>query len=106
MSALEELRNQYYTKYGTDWDREMNLTEDEHIAWVEACYDYYENEGELSPTYIGNYTDDLYAGEPFEIVERVPVDDDGFDIVALPIWKVRVRDDEFYAYPENLFVNP
>lgn len=116
MSELDELREEFSKKYGGDWDRELHLTEDEHRAWVEACYDYYENECELKDVYGGPYTDQYeeWYGHPFEIVEPVSVDDNGYDLIALPLWMIRITDMEggsknpgiFAAYPEELFWDP
>lgn len=111
MSTLQELKEAYNEKYGEDWDRQEDLTEDEERAWVEACYDYYENECELKEVFGGPYSDDTEAwyGHPFEIIEPISCDDTGYDLISLPMWLVRITDDVaedpgvFAAYPEELF---
>lgn len=114
MSQLEELRAEYDERYGNQWDRAMDLTEQEEIAWVEACYDYYEEECERKEVFGGPYSDDKEAwyGHPFELVSRVSADDHDYDLCALPLWIIRIPDmegepddpGEFAAYPEELFV--
>lgn len=114
MSRLEELRAQYDAKYGTDWDREFDLTDDESREWILACYDYYENECERKNVFGGPYTDDKEAwyGHPFEIVSQVSPDDPDYDRISLPLWNIRITDvtgeepGVFAAYPEELFIDP
>lgn len=117
-SQLDYLQEQFDVKYGTGWER-YQLSDEDHKQWVNESYVYYEEECELSPTYISKYADDaIYGGLPFQIVEPVDPDEDGFDLETLPIWRVWVGEpdenryysentcDSVYAYPENLFVNP
>lgn len=114
--TLAELRREFDDKYGVDWDRTDDLTEEEEIEWVEACYDYYENECEQKDVYGGPYSDmaETWYGHPFELVSRVDVNDPDYDLCAMPLWLIRITDmdgdpedpGEFAAYPEELFIDP
>lgn len=113
MSRLEELRNEYNEKYGPDWNRQLDLTEEEEIAWIEAFYDFFDEEGQLKEAYGGPYTDQYeeWYGHPFEIIESIAPYTDGYDLISLPLWHIRITDMEgdpkdpgiFAAYPEELF---
>lgn len=114
MIRLDELQAEFEEKYGEDWDREY-LTEEEYDEWIEACFDYYENECEQKEIFGGPYSDmeESWYGHPFEIVERCTIEE-GYDPVSLPVWHIRITDMEgdpndpgmFAAYPEELFIDP
>lgn len=113
MTRLEELRQEYAERYGDNWDR-CHLSESEEQAWVEACYDYYENHCQQKDVFGGPYTDatEAWYGHPFEIVRHIEYGEEGYDPIALPMWIIRITDvveedpGEFAAYPEELFVEP
>lgn len=114
MGRHAELKEEFEEKYGQDWDR-PDLTEEEEVEWIEACYELYDEEGELRDVYGGPYTDEFekWYGHPFEIVEPIAPYTDGYDNCALPLYLIHITDMEddpddpgvFAAYPEELFLN-
>lgn len=113
MSRLDELNQQYSERFGEGWDREQ-LSESEYIEYLDAAYDYYENYCQRRDVLGGPYSDatEKWYGHPFEIVERVSVDNRDYDWITLPLWIIRIPDmeggpqdpGEFAAYPEELFI--
>lgn len=102
--AYYELQYAFEQKYGEDWQRSECLIEEEEIEWVNACYEYFETERSPRETYEPTYPDKAwFAGREFEIVERIPVDDPGYDISVLPMWRIKIGSEILPAYPEEIF---
>lgn len=113
MGAYANLVEEYTQKYG-ELNRDL-FTEEEEVAWVNACNEFYLTEKELKDVYGGPYTDqyEQWYGHPFEIVRAIEPYEEGYDLCALPLFIIRITDmegdpsdpGEFTAYPEELFVD-
>lgn len=101
---LDEVNDILDEKYGTGWTK-YDVTDDEAREWLDACYQYYENDCEQREVFGGRDTDpsDKVYGQPFEIIERVEYDDPDYDFTQKPLYKVRANGITFAAYPDEIF---
>lgn len=101
---LDEVNAELEAKYGDGWT-EFDVTEDEAREWLDACYVHYETECEQRETYGGHDADEdeWCYDKPFEILRRIEYDDTDYDFAQKPLYIVRIEDDEFAAYPDDLF---
>lgn len=98
-SDFDELNDWAYERGGRD-----ELCMRDQCIYITNCYDLYEQQEPMKRLHIngGGFNDN----EPFEIVERVNINDFEYDLCALPLWKVRVLNNDneiFAAYPEEIF---
>lgn len=100
----------YQNKFEKEWDKlhakypidREEMTEEQHIAYVNECFDLYEKEG-FAKKYWSPYGDyPEYIGMSFEVVGRCSENEDT-DLEVLPLWRVRFEDGfEGQAYPEEI----
>lgn len=106
-----ELYAFFAEKYGEDWTRTDDLTEDEEREWVESCYDFYEKR-EPWDEFESSISDNSHLWRaPFEIVEPISVDDPDYDLDVLPLWRIRItggdyEGEETVATPEEIWPEP
>lgn len=102
MDRVEELMTEFCSIYGDEWTRE-NLTEEEHAEWVDALYEYYENEFDPAPC--GVDVSPYQGREDYEIFSRLKT---GFmwpySLYDCPKWIIEFSPQEsFIAGPYDIW---
>lgn len=86
------------------------MTEDEHVTFVDYWFDKYEKEG-FSKVFCSPYDGEEHNnGKPFEVVGRVKaylgngdIKEDEADLETLPMWKIKFLDGKtMAAYAEEI----
>lgn len=92
-SSFEELNNNYPERFLMSYEQEL--------AYVEDCFDTYENIG-FEKTFQTEY-DDLsqYNGMKFEVIERLREPE--ADLETLPLWRIKLENGKVVVcYPEEI----
>lgn len=85
-SNINDLMVDFCSVYGDEWVRD-NLSEEQHASWVEALYDYYENNFERAP-YSGSVSGYRGRGD-YEVMSRVKAGPMwGYSLSELPRWVI------------------
>ena len=99
---------EFNKKWDSDLYEDMRNETNEQIrlqkmnGYVNDCFDMYETEG-FCDTFESPYESLIkHNGKKFSVVRRCSTDD-GFDIGALPAWKIKFEDgEEIEAMPEEI----
>lgn len=106
MNRIDELMTDFCSVYGDEWTR-ANLSDEEHIAWVDALYEYYESE--CSPAPFTGLPAGGYAGrDDYYITSRVKSGLGwSYTLDELPLWVIGFSPEEqFIVTPGEIFDIP
>lgn len=83
------------------WNKDV-LTYDEMVEYNKDWDEHYRENG-FSETFHSPYTDfNQHNGKPFEVLSLLSVEELDYDFEKMPMWKIKIDDEVFDAYPEEI----